>query len=153
MRDQVQYPEITHYHKQFGGIRLYREWNMGRWGAPRRQQPVDLPSDFLDETAANLPFEGIPALRAGFHAFLSEVIEAARRSRVRFQLVAAGAQAVRDFMKALRQHPTAFNVLLVDSEGPDVGRLAGLPEPDIHAAWERGEREKVIAATLRPNPR
>ncbi|MEK7407568.1 MAG: HEAT repeat domain-containing protein [Acidobacteriota bacterium] len=25
-----------------------------------------------------------------------------------------------------------------------VGRLAGLPEPEIHAAWERGEREKVI---------
>ncbi len=74
-------------------------------------------------TEIRLFFEGIPALRAGFHAFLSEVIEAARRRRVRFQLVAGGAQAVRDFMKALRQHPAAFNVLLVDSEGPDDGRL------------------------------
>src|SRR5207245_9501894 len=31
--------------------------------------------------------------------------------------------AVRDFMKALRKHPGAFNVLLTDSEGPDDGRL------------------------------
>jgi hypothetical protein len=31
--------------------------------------------------------------------------------------------AVRDFMKALRTHASALNVLLIDSEGPDDGRL------------------------------
>jgi hypothetical protein len=31
-----------------------------------------------------------------------------------------------------------------------LGRVAGIPEPEIFAAWERGEREKVIAAVRAP---
>ncbi|MEK7405307.1 MAG: AAA family ATPase [Acidobacteriota bacterium] len=54
-RDQVQFPEITHYAKEFDRIRLYREWNLGRRGAPRLPQATDLPNDFLDENAQNLP--------------------------------------------------------------------------------------------------
>lgn len=30
-----------------------------------------------------------------------------------------------------------------------LGRIAGLPEPEIHAAWEKGEREKVIGQAVK----
>jgi hypothetical protein len=33
-----------------------------------------------------------------------------------------------------------------------LGRIAGLPEAEIFAAWERGDREKVIAAAEAPKP-
>jgi len=54
LRDKVAYPEITYYAKVFGEIRLYREWNMGRRGAPRLPQQTDLSNDFLNENADNL---------------------------------------------------------------------------------------------------
>ena len=59
-------------------------------------------------------------LRQGFHAFLNSLIEAARSKRVRFRLVACGSRnaAFDDFQTALETHPSAFNVLLVDSEAP-----------------------------------
>jgi predicted ATPase len=39
---------------QFANIRLYREWNLGRYTAPRMPQKADLPDDFLLEDASNL---------------------------------------------------------------------------------------------------
>jgi predicted ATPase len=54
LRDLEQFPEITHYAKQFERIQFYREWNMGRRGAPRLPQPADLSNAFLEENAANL---------------------------------------------------------------------------------------------------
>jgi len=68
-------------------------------------------------------FEGHPGLRAGFHKFLGSVIEAARERRCRLELVASEGKPVGDFMKALRKHPDAFNVLLLDSERPDSSLL------------------------------
>ena len=53
-RDPDQYPEITYLGEQYKQFRLYREWNMGRNGAPRNPQPVDQPNDFLAEDARNL---------------------------------------------------------------------------------------------------
>ncbi len=46
--------------------------------------------------------------------------ETARAKRIRWQIVACGSRnnAYDDFNTALQQHPAAFNVLLVDSEGP-----------------------------------
>ena len=54
LRDPDQYPEITYVGRQFGRIRLYREWNLGRNTEPRKPQAADLPEDFLQEDAANL---------------------------------------------------------------------------------------------------
>lgn len=74
-------------------------------------------------TAIYIYFEGDPQLRRGFGQFLSTIREVARGKRITFQLVACGARPVRDFMIALESQPEAFNVLLLDSEGPDDGRL------------------------------
>jgi predicted ATPase len=54
-KDPDQYPEVTYLGNQFSKVRLYREWNLGRNTEPRKPQKVDLPSDFLSESANNLP--------------------------------------------------------------------------------------------------
>jgi len=54
-KDPDQYPEITYLGNQFSRVKLYREWNLGRNTEPRKPQKVDLPSDFLSDTANNLP--------------------------------------------------------------------------------------------------
>ncbi len=53
-KDPDQYPELTYLGNQFASIRLYREWNMGRYTAPRMPQRPDLPDDTLLEDASNL---------------------------------------------------------------------------------------------------
>jgi predicted ATPase len=53
-KDPDQYPEITYLGHQFGRAKLYREWNLGRNTEPRKPQKVDLPGDFLSESADNL---------------------------------------------------------------------------------------------------
>ena len=53
-KDPDQYPEITYLGNQYGQIKLYREWNLGRYTPPRTPQKVDLPSDFLLPDASNL---------------------------------------------------------------------------------------------------
>lgn len=53
-KDPDQYPEITFLGNQFGSIRLFREWNLGRYTAPRLPQKSDLPDDFLLEDGSNL---------------------------------------------------------------------------------------------------
>lgn len=53
-KDPDLYPEITFLGEQFAAIRLYREWNLGRYTAPRLPQKPDLPDDFLLEDASNL---------------------------------------------------------------------------------------------------
>jgi predicted ATPase len=53
-KDPDQYPEITYLANQYSKIRFYREWNLGRYTAPRLPQKADLPEDFLLEDASNL---------------------------------------------------------------------------------------------------
>jgi predicted ATPase len=53
-KDPDQYPEITYLGNEFANIRLYREWNLGRYTAPRMSQKADLPDDFLLEDASAL---------------------------------------------------------------------------------------------------
>ncbi len=62
-------------------------------------------------------------MRRGFQAFFRELRQRARQRRVRWQVIACGSRndAFDDFTKALRGHPEAFNILLVDSEGPVSG--------------------------------
>jgi len=53
-RDPDTYPELTYLAGRFERIRFYREWNLGRYTAPRLPQKTDLPGDALLEDAANL---------------------------------------------------------------------------------------------------
>lgn len=60
------------------------------------------------------------SFRRGFGEFLSPLRQLARAQRARWNLVACGSRnaAMEAFRWALRAHPAAFNLLLVDSEGP-----------------------------------
>ena len=53
-KDPDQYPEVTYLGNQYSRIRLYREWNLGRYTLPRLPQKADLPDDFLLEDISNL---------------------------------------------------------------------------------------------------
>jgi len=53
-KDSEQYPELAYLSRQFSNIRLYREWNLGPYTAPRMPQKSSLPQDFLLEDASNL---------------------------------------------------------------------------------------------------
>ena len=64
--------------------------------------------------------DGKARLREGFSGFLRELVDLARRRRIRWSIIACGSRndAFDDFQLALQTHPNAFNVLLVDSEAP-----------------------------------
>jgi len=53
-QDKYFYPELAYLNNQFSNIRIYREWNLGRYTPLRKPQPSDLPNDFLEEDASNL---------------------------------------------------------------------------------------------------
>ena len=68
-QDKYFYPELAYLNNLFSNIRIYREWNLGRYTPPRKPQPSDLPNDFLEEDASNLAhvlldldFQGIKPL-------------------------------------------------------------------------------------------
>lgn len=58
------------------------------------------------------------AVRNGFHGFLKDIISLARSKRIRFYIIPCGhsSSTLEDFQTALRSHPDAFNILLVDSD-------------------------------------
>lgn len=64
--------------------------------------------------------DGKAAIREGFNQFLSPLRELAKQKRIRWKIIACGGRdaAFDGFKTALRQHSEAFNVLLVDAEGP-----------------------------------
>jgi predicted ATPase len=53
-KDPDLYPEITYLGNQYARIKLYREWNLGRYTPPRLPQKADSPEDFLLEDTSNL---------------------------------------------------------------------------------------------------
>ena len=53
-KDEDEYPELFWLGRQFGRVRLYRKWAMGRHAPARLPQKTDLRRDFLDEDARNL---------------------------------------------------------------------------------------------------
>lgn len=77
-------------------------------------------------TELRIYFEGDNQLRPGFHGFLKEIKATAGKKRCRFQLVEAKGTPVQDFRDALKTHPDAWNVLVMDSEGPVDGSPADL---------------------------
>jgi hypothetical protein len=58
-------------------------------------------------------------IREGFSYFFKDLIQSARSKRIKWAIIPCGSRdtAFRDFMNALEDHPDAFNLLLVDSEG------------------------------------
>ena len=68
----------------------------------------------------NIYFEGDTSLKSGLSQFFAELRLLARRQRCEFHLIAAGdgSRACRDYGLALKNHSTACNILLIDSEGP-----------------------------------
>jgi predicted ATPase len=54
LKDWNNYPEITWLGYNFGQIRVYRDWSIGRNTPPRIPQRPDMPNDFLTEDCANL---------------------------------------------------------------------------------------------------
>lgn len=57
-------------------------------------------------------------LRQGMHEFLQNIYTEARKARIKINLTTCGKRdaAFRDYCNALKTHPTAINVLLVDAE-------------------------------------
>lgn len=53
-KDPDQYPEVTYLGERYQAIRMYREYNFGRYTAPRLPQKADLSQEFLSEQADNL---------------------------------------------------------------------------------------------------
>jgi len=60
------------------------------------------------------------AFRRGFHTFMESLIATARKRRVRWRIIACGprSRAYANYRRALATHSEAFNLLLVDAEGP-----------------------------------
>ncbi len=54
IKDIDRYPEITRLGRQFGQIQMLRDWTIGRYTAPRKAQPADLPEDRLLPDCSNL---------------------------------------------------------------------------------------------------
>ena len=54
LKDPHTFPEMTALGKQFGGIRIYREWSFGQRSPTRSPQPSDFRNDFLAEDTSNL---------------------------------------------------------------------------------------------------
>ncbi len=53
-QDPDAYPEITGVANNYQKIRIYREWQFGRYTLPRTPQRADLPNNFLEENSSNL---------------------------------------------------------------------------------------------------
>ena len=53
-RDPQQYPEITYLGETYRGIRIYRNWDVGKRGPLRTPQAADHAPDFLYENGSNL---------------------------------------------------------------------------------------------------
>lgn len=102
-------------------------------------------------------------IREGLHIFLQTVIELARSKRVKWQIIACGprTKAFSAFEMALATHPEAYNILLVDAEGPvstspwqhlqdhDNWRVSGLDDQHCHLmvqtmeAWLIADKEAL----------
>lgn len=85
-------------------------------------------------------FEGDDHLKPGFDIFLREIKEAARRKRWGFEAVATNGTPAKDYLTALKTHPRAWNVLLLDSDEPrrspsDIQRKKGLKGCDPHCIF------------------
>jgi hypothetical protein len=75
-------------------------------------------------TEIRIYYEGDGLLREGLSAFFSEIRARANEKRCRVRFIPAKGTPDRDFAIAIKANTTSWNVLLLDSEGPDNGRLS-----------------------------
>jgi len=54
-KEPKQYPELTYLGEQFEKIQLYRDWTFGRYAGVRQPCKADLPNNWLEPDASNLP--------------------------------------------------------------------------------------------------
>jgi hypothetical protein len=80
--------------------------------------------------------ESKATFRSGMSKFLREVVQLARSQKIDWTLVACGSRndTFRNFQIALKNHPNAFNLLLVDAEAPVT--VASIPQHlQAHDRW------------------
>jgi len=103
-------------------------------------------------TELRIYFEGDNQLRPGFHGFLKEIKVIAGKKRCRFRLIEAKGTPVQDFRDALKTHPDAWNVLLLDSEGPidhslaDICRAKGLNPSREDSVFLDGSNDGILVS-------
>ena len=69
-------------------------------------------------------YEGDVLLRSGFAAFFRELQDRAKAKGLKLRLISAKGTSPQDFAIANKVNPSAWNILLKDSEGPDTGSLS-----------------------------
>ena len=81
-------------------------------------------------------------LRSGFPCFFKELRDLARKKRWDFNLIATGGTPKRDFAIGLRKHSQAFNILLLDSERADDGKLTATLIAE--EGWDRSQADSIF---------
>lgn len=79
-KDPDLYPEVTYLGQVYGKIKLYRDWQFGRYTPARLPQQADLPSLYLEENLSNLSLvlsrlKGNLALKKRMLGLLQELYE------------------------------------------------------------------------------
>jgi hypothetical protein len=96
-------------------------------------------------TEVRIYFEGDPSLKPGFHSFFKTLREKAGEMRVHFSLIAAEGTPDRDFAIGKKNNPTAWNILLKDSEGPPPVNLDDsiFLMAEMMESWFHADKEKL----------
>lgn len=95
-------------------------------------------------TEIRIYFEGHRALKPGFSQFFADLRERARSRRCKFELISggSGSNVCNDFARALRTHPRSWNILLIDSEGPDTRTLS--ETLCRNQGWDTATRDSIF---------
>jgi hypothetical protein len=75
-------------------------------------------------TEIRIYYEGDGLLREGLSAFFSDIRTRAKEKGCNVRFIPANGTPQRDFGIAIKTNTTSWNILLLDSEGPDDGRLS-----------------------------
>lgn len=75
LTDRYTYPEITYLAQHLAQIKLYTDWDLGRYASLRKPQKVDDPNDFLLEDASNLALVLNDLLYRGYRSRLIEDLQ------------------------------------------------------------------------------
>jgi predicted ATPase len=141
LKDPRAYPELTLLGNEYGKIRFYREWSLGRDSPPHKSQPTDLASDFLQEDAANLALVLNELEVRGSNATIVERLKSADESITGFTPRLLGGtiqlairhEGLRDPISATRlsDGTIRYLCLLAILCHPDPPPLVCLEEPEV----------------------
>ncbi|MCH7800621.1 MAG: DUF4276 family protein [Chloroflexi bacterium] len=83
-------------------------------------------------------FEGDRKLQEGFRQFLNEIYVEAKIRHAKIRLVSGNSKSetIKDFIKAVRVMPDAFNVMLVDSDRPVSDTSSLISQVKQHTDWD-----------------